>query len=149
MMGYSVLRVTTPDTGAKALELAAGRVFASGRGFCHSARRPPKRRYKRSWGIRTAAAPEPKPEPEIAVAGPAASWADIDVGNLLLAAVEGDDQWWPSLVAEARGEGIFVLRWVGYPDEPAFVRRREALGLLPPLLVAPEAGAGAPVDPAA
>ena len=140
LMGYSVLRVTSPDIASKALEAPVGRIFASGKGFVPFCKMP---LYEALSGFEGAFAPppppEPQPEPPLAVTGPAASWDAIDVGNLVLAAVDGDEQWWPSLVTEARGEGIFVLRWVGYPSEPPFARRRDALGLLPPAPVAAEA----------
>ena len=141
IMGYRVLRVTTPDMVAKALELAAGRVFASGKGFVPFCKMGA---YEALCGYEGAFAPppppEPQPEPPIVVTGTPQRWEDLQVGSLVLASTGPDDGWFEAVIAEARGEGLFVLRWQGWPDHDAFVRRANGLALLP--ATPPEAAVG-------
>ena len=63
----------------------------------------------------------------------ATSRADIVVGALVLAEeTEPYVGWFAAAVQEIRGEGLCVLRWRDWPTVPAFVRRCDDLGLLPP-----------------
>ena len=132
LMRYQILRVTTPDIRAKALELAAGRVFASGRSFvpfCKTAAYEALQAFPGAFA--PPLPPEPKAEPEIAVTGTPQRWEDLQVGSLVLASTGPDDGWFEAVIAEARGGGLFVLRWQGWPDHDAFVRRADGLALLP------------------
>ena len=142
IMGYRVLRVNSPDIRAKALKLAAGRVFASGKGFvpfCKTAA------YEALCAFPGAFAPsppvEPEPAPPLTVTGKPQRWEDLQVGSLVLASVGPDEGWFEAIVAEARGESLYVLRWQGWPDHDPFVRRADGLALLPAMPV--EAAAGA------
>ena len=132
-MRLRALRVTTDEHRAAALQLAAGRIFESGRGFvpfCKEAA------YTALQGFEGSFEPplpvEPEPEPVITVSAVPATWADIGVGSAVLASSGPDEGWWPSVIVEDRGEGLFVVRWQDYDDEPSFVRRGVDLGLLPP-----------------
>ena len=132
LMGFQVLRVTSPDIAAKALELAQGRVFASGKGFVPFCKMPA---YEALCGFEGAfappAPPEPQPEPPLAVTTTPQRWEDLAVGSLVLASVGPDEGWFEAVVTEARGESIFLLRWQGWPEDVAFVRRADGLALLP------------------
>ena len=56
----------------------------------------------------------------------------IDVGDVVLATTGGTgDGWFECVVIEALGDDLFELRWRDY-NEPHIIRRRTALGLLPP-----------------
>ena len=56
-------------------------------------------------------------------------WSDIQIGSLVLAS-EGDNEgWWECAVTGIK-EGEYSLRWIHYPAEPPFARRREQLALL-------------------
>ena len=132
LMGFSVLRVASPDVAAKALELAQGRVFASGRGFVPFTKMAAYEALCAFEGaFRPPAPPEPQPEPPLAVTATPQRWEDLAVGSLVLASVGPDEGWFEAVVTEARGESIFVLRWQGWPDDAAFVRRADGLALLP------------------
>ena len=39
--------------------------------------------------------------------------------------------WYESLITEVKDDGLFVLKWRDWPDEPPFLRRAHQLGLLP------------------
>lgn len=132
MMGYRVLRVSSPDIAARAQEVALGRIFASGRGFvpfCKMAL------YEALCGFDGAFAPpppvEPEPAPLLAISGTPHRWEDITVGSLVLATVGDGEGWYEAVVAENRGEALFVLQWRDWPDDGLFVRRADGLALLP------------------
>ncbi len=132
LMGYRVLPVTSPDIAAKAQELAAGRVFASGKGFVPFCKMGV---YEALSGFDGAFAPPPPPEPQplppLAATSTPQRWEDLGVGSLVLASVGPDEGWYEAVVTEARGEELFVLRWQGWEDHDAFVRRADGLALLP------------------
>ena len=132
LMGFSVLRVTSPDIAAKALELAQGRVFASGKGLVPFTKMAA---YEALCAFDSGFAPprpaEPQPEPPLAVTATPQRWEDLAVGSLVLASAGTDEGWFEAVVTEARGASIFVLRWQGWPEDAAFVRRADGLALLP------------------
>jgi hypothetical protein len=63
-------------------------------------------------------------------------WDKLRVGNLVLASVERDDGWWPAIVTEDKGDGLFVLKWEDWSDWEPFLRKREDLALLHPAYAA-------------
>ena len=145
LMGFQVLRVTSPEIASKALEVPLGRIFeSSGRGFVPFCRTAV---FEALCGFDGAFAPppppEPQPEPPLAVTGTPQRWEDIGIGSLVLASTGEDQGWFEAIVAEARGEGLYVLRWQGWLDDPAFVRRADGLALLPTPAVAAAAAATA------
>ena len=133
MMGMRVLPVTTDEHRVAAAKLAAGRIFESGRGFVPFAKEAAYKALEALDGAYAPPAP-PEPEPEAFVAPSClpATWAALAVGAVVLASPGEDEGWWPSVVTEDRGEGLYVLRWVGFDNEPTFVRRGDDLGLMPP-----------------
>ena len=139
MMGMRVLPVTTDEHRAAASKLAAGRIFESGKGFVPFAK---EASYKALEALDGAYAPPAPPAPEaeafVAPSSLPATWADLAVGAVVLASPGEDEGWWPSVVVEDRGEGLFVLRWVGFDSEPSFVRRGDDLGLAAPSTVLAE-----------
>ncbi len=69
--------------------------------------------------------PQPKRSP--------ASWAEIDVGDLVLAENwEPETGWYEAVVLEKLGDDEFKLRFRDYPEEGTLVRRRNQLALLSP-----------------
>lgn len=132
LMGYKVLRVTSPDIASKALEAAPGRIFASGKGFVPFCKMP---LYEALCGFEGAFAPPPPPVPQpeapLAVTGTPQRWEDLRVGSLVLSSTGPDDGWFEAIVVEDRGEGLFVLRWQSWPDHDPFVRLADGLALLP------------------
>ena len=132
LMGMRVLPVTTDKARAAALEAASGRIFASGKAFSPFCKMP---LYEALSAFEGSFAPPPpverEPEPVITVRTVPTTWADIAVGSAVLASSGPDEGWWPSVVVEDRGEGLFVVRWQDYDDEPSFVRRADDLALMP------------------
>ena len=139
MMGMRVLPVTTDEHRAAASKLAAGRIFESGRGFVPFAKEASYKALEALDGAYSPPAP-PEPEPEVLVAASSvpATWADLAVGAVVLASPGEDEGWWVAVVTEDRGEGLFVLRWIGFDSEPSFVRRGDDLGLAAPSTVLAE-----------
>lgn len=76
--------------------------------------------------------PEPEPAPPPAITGTPQTWDAIGPGSLVLASMGDNTGWFESVVVEARGDDLLVLRWHGWPDDPEFAPRRENLALLPP-----------------
>jgi hypothetical protein len=69
--------------------------------------------------------PQPKRSP--------ASWAEIDVGDLVLVENwEPETGWYEAVVLEKLGDNEFNLRFRDYPEEGTLMRRRNQLALLPP-----------------
>ena len=138
LMGMRVLPVATDEVRAKALEAAAGRIFASGKAFAPFCKLP---LYEALSAFEESFAPpppvEPEPEPVVTVSSVPTTWADIGLGSAVLASSGPDEGWWPSIIVEDRGEGLYVVRWQGYDDEPSFVRRGADLGLMPPSAALP------------
>ena len=132
LMGYRLLPITTDEHRAAASGLAAGRVFASGKGFVPFAKMAAYEALQ-AFGeayqppAPVAAAPEPAP----GVTGTPQRWEDHGVGSLVLASVGPAEGWFEAIITESRGDAIFVLRWEGWPEDEAFVRRADGLALLP------------------
>ena len=139
MMGMRVLPANTDEHRAAASKLAAGRIFESGRGFVPFAK---EAAYKALEALDGGYAPpgpsEPEPEVLVAASSVPATWADLAVGAVVLASPGEDEGWWVAVIVEDRGEGLFVLRWVGFDSEPSFVRRGDDLGLAAPSTVLAE-----------
>ena len=145
LMGYRVLPITSDEHRAAVAGVAPGRVFASGRAFTPFCKEATHEALERLPGAYAPPPPvEPAPEPPPVATTAPATWADIGVGALVLAAETPDEPWYPSVVVEAKGEGLFVLRWRDFADEPSFVRRGEDLALLSPNFLTIEAGGEAP-----
>ena len=146
LMGMRVLPITTDEHGAAASQLTAGRIFDSGKGFVPFVKMAA---YEALAAFPEAYAPSPPvevaPEPLPAATTTPATWADIAVGALVLAAESPSEPWYPSVVIEAKGEGLFICRWRDFADEPSFVRRGDDLALLPPGFHAPDTSGDAPV----
>lgn len=63
-------------------------------------------------------------------------WGSIDIGCEVLADAGEEGRGWFEAVTVAQPDtNLFELRWIDWPDEPAFVRRREDLALLSPQYV--------------
>ena len=137
-MKLRALRVSTPEHRALAQEAPLGRIFESGKAFAPFAKMALYDRLSATEGVfDPPAPPEPEPVATLAATDVPRTWADIRAGSLVLASADVDDGWWPAIIAEARGEDLFVLRWQGWADEPPFVRRGADLGLMPPSAVLP------------
>ncbi len=137
MMGMAALPVTSDEARALALQLPAGRIFASGRAFSPFSKMVAYEALVALGGEPPQAAPKPQPvaPPDTAEnellphATVPSTWSEISAQSLVLAPV-GDTSWYPAVVDEVKGADLLVLRWQSWPDEPAFVRRREHVGLL-------------------
>ena len=87
----------------------------------HAAMRQPLLRYNHL--------PPPATKPK----RPPASWAEIDVGDLVLAENwEPKTGWYEAVVLEQIGADELKLRFRDYPEEGTLVRRRNQLALLSP-----------------
>ena len=149
-MSLRVLRVRTDEHRALAAQLPHGRVFASGRAFVpfvkaalflqlQTAAQAAVDASRAKLAASTADSSEgekpptsePKPREGAATGKAPCSWADIDVGSLVLATEGPSEGWWESVVLEKNAE-LFTLKWRDWPDLPRFVRRRWQLALLHP-----------------
>ena len=64
---------------------------------------------------------------------PPTTWAEIDVGDLVLAENwDPETGWFEAVVLEQVGDDEFKLRFRDYPEEGTLVRRRNQLALLSP-----------------
>jgi hypothetical protein len=69
-------------------------------------------------------APNPNPPPK--------TWADIQVGSLVIAQEASEEWgWWEAVVTEVHGD-LLTLRFRDYPKQSAIKRNRKALALLFP-----------------
>ncbi|MGB3025814.1 hypothetical protein [Paradevosia shaoguanensis] len=59
-------------------------------------------------------------------------WASIKLGSMVLASEGRGEGWYESVVIEVKGNDVFELKWLDWPEEPAFVRHRTRLALLHP-----------------
>lgn len=145
LMGFRVLEVEQNEQLRKLVsKAAAGKVFASGAAFVPFAGRGLFDELCAAGGVTTAKLAElrasqaaaPKPAPSTP-AGPVydlpADRDAIKVRSLLLA-TEGDGEgWFEAIVTrQAEADGVLVLIWRDYPDQPSFARHRDQLALLPP-----------------
>lgn len=129
VMNMKVLRVTTPEHRAVASELTAGRVFASGRAFAPFVVRSSFDRVAAIEGAYQPVAATPPTEPMPETTNVPASWSEIEVGGIVLAA-DGEVQgWYEAQVVEKRGD-LFALRWLNWPQLPTIIRRSEHLSLI-------------------
>ena len=129
LMNMQVLRVTTPEHRSVALELATGRVFASGKGFVPFVA---KGTYDRLAAFEGAFKPVPATTPAEPMPEPTnvpATWSEIGAHSLVLAADDEVQGWYEAVVVEAKGD-LFGLRWLAWPELPPFVRRGEHLSLM-------------------
>lgn len=132
MMRFKVLPISSDEHRTAASGLAAGRVFASGRAFSPFCREAAYRALEAFPEAFLPPAPvEPEPVPPPAVTSTPQAWDNIGPGSLVLASMGDETGWFESVVVEARGDDLFVLRWEGWPDDPEFARRRHNLALLP------------------
>ena len=64
---------------------------------------------------------------------PPTTWAEIDVGDLVLAENwDPETGWYEAVVLEQIGDDELKLRFRDYPEEGTLVRRRNQLALLSP-----------------
>jgi hypothetical protein len=119
LMQLRVLKIDSPDLAQFAGQLPVGKIYASGHGFV-----PPVRPYIYDQLNQLT---DPKPAP-----GLPRSWADIDVGHLVLALDEPRNGWWEAVVL-ARDGDMLTLKWRDYPNyAPAGIRHRASVALLKP-----------------
>ncbi|TPW25997.1 hypothetical protein [Pararhizobium mangrovi] len=62
-------------------------------------------------------------------------WSKLKPGHGVLASLDPDDGWWPAVVREDKGDGLFVLAWAEWPEWDLFLRRREQIALVHPKFV--------------
>jgi hypothetical protein len=132
-MGLKVYKASNPEMAALAQKLAAGRLYANGRGFVPNIRQT---LYSDLIGILAS-------KPEALVSGskdgdalpPArglpASWEEIGPGHLVIA-YESPTHGWREAIVLNRKNGSFTLRFRDYPTLPKFVRDRSGIGLMYP-----------------
>lgn len=143
LMEMAVLPISNDEIKAAAGSLPKGKVFASGRGFVPFVKAgvyeklvaflPEGSRPKKPKAKKMAEAPakKAKAEPEAPPVLPA-NWGKIEVGALVMASIDQIEPWFKCIVVSERANGVFVLRWRDYPDDPKIVRRREDIALLHP-----------------
>jgi len=148
-----VLRIESAEQIALARQVPSGEILAPGRGNV-----PVVRRELFDKLLALVPAPDSGPSEEAASAaevdavpsatttdnsGPASkapppkqpptTWAEIDVGDLVLAENwDPETGWFEAVVLEQVGDDEFKLRFRDYPEEGTLVRRRNRLALLSP-----------------
>lgn len=144
MMEMAVLPISSVEVKGAAAGLPKGKVFASGKAFVPFVKAgvyekliaflPEADRPKKPKAKKKTAAPAKKGKPEEQEAPPPlpASWNKIEVGALVMASLDPFEPWFKCIVVSERANGLFVLRWRDYPDDPKIVRRREDIALLHP-----------------
>jgi hypothetical protein len=138
------LRVETAEQADLAKQLPVGAILAAGRATVPLVS---KALFDKLLTLRPTSADPPKGDAPAAAAPqrptsasnqpqpkrPPASWAEIDVGDLVLV-----ENWEPetglyeAVVLEKLGDDEFKFRFRDYPKEGILVRRRNQLALLPP-----------------
>lgn len=145
LSGLRTVSVRSGTVRELALRVPKGRIFSSGKAFTpliqpsvyegllpHSAAAEPTSALRvvasgggdaaadKKAGAATTAKTTEKLPPD---------WAHIGNGCTVLAYSPEDEAWFDCVVTETKADGIFVLRWRDYPDEPVFQRRRYQLAL--------------------
>jgi hypothetical protein len=138
------LRVETAEQTDLAKRLPVGAILAAGRATVPLVS---KALYEKLLALRPTSANPPGSDAPAAVAPqppasasnqpqpkrPPASWAEIDVGDLVLAENwEPKTGWYEAVVLEQIGADELKLRFRDYPEEGTLVRRRNQLALLSP-----------------
>ena len=132
LMGYQALRVTTEAIRVKALEAAPGRIFGSGKALAQFCRMPLLEALEAfPEAFKPTASTASPHKPVEAQAGLEPQWQPLQVDTIVLATLGADQGWFEARVTEDRGESLYVLAWVGWPDDPPIVRRANALALPP------------------
>lgn len=130
--------------GKLAMALPEGRIFASGKAFVpfvkqavfdqllnhlpEGAARP----VRPAKSASAAPAPATRKPPVVSKALLPPDWSKIRLGSVVLASLEPEDGWWPAVITEDKGDGLFLLQWQGWDDWGPFLRKREQLALLHP-----------------
>jgi hypothetical protein len=157
-MGLRTLDVARDEHREVALQLAQGRLYASGRAFlpfvakslydrlcalANEATAQPPASNRRAAGDPTSkptaalSPPTPSwPQPDPAPLCPE-HWSGIVVGSLVLMREGEGHGWYEAVVVESKAQNLFVLRWRDWPDLPTLVRRRQHLALLHPSMAGP------------
>lgn len=138
------LRSASVDSDAArhiAGELAVGRLFPSGKAFVPFVKATLYAELLAALGEADDAPQEASAEEEHEKLAPALydytgyrlprGWGEIKLGSLVLATVGPQEGWYEALITEAKDDGLFVLKWRDWPDEPPFLRRAHQLALLP------------------
>ena len=156
LMNLGVLKVRTPAQAESAAKLPTGRLYANGKGFVPYVRRDLFSQMMalaggsvRARTMATTAAQPAKvgPAGTEAAADPQAgsptplpsdlsrvlprTWADIQVGSLVLAHDGVEEGWWEAIVIKREGDTL-TLRARDYPKVPPFKLHSTAVALINP-----------------
>jgi hypothetical protein len=141
-LALQVLRIETADQIELAKQLPSGEILAPGRGNVLALVPAPFSRPSQqaasaaevdaATSATTTDNLEPaskQPQPK----RPPTTWAEIDVGDLVLAENwEPETGWYEAVVLEKLGDDELKLRFRDYPEEGTLVRRRNQLALMSP-----------------
>lgn len=154
LMGFVALTVTDDTIRRIAADLPNGRVFESGKGFvpfvkegvcaaleAHAKQFPDQVLALSEAEIEKLANAEAQIGDDEAdgdqVTTLPKDWSDIPVGSRVLAIDDPADGWWEAKVTHSHLSGIgdqavlmLTLEWIGFPDEPSFVRRAQQVALM-------------------
>jgi len=134
-MRMKVLKVSLDDHRTVALQLPQGKVFASGKAFTPFIKLALYERLKGFEGAFEPAIPvvanDSAPQPEAPTHHRPATWAEIEVGSLVLANVDSEDGWYEAVVIEKKTDDLLILTWRDWPEYSHFVRTPSRLALLP------------------
>ena len=138
------LKIETAERTDLAKQLPVGAILAAGRATVPLVR---KALFDKLLALRPTSANPPRsdapaaasPQPPATASNqlqpkrPPATWAEIDVGDLVLAENwEPETGWYEAVVLEKLGADELKLRFRDYPEEGTLVRRRNQLALLSP-----------------
>jgi len=162
LMGFVALTVTDDTVRKIAADLPNGRVFESGKGFvpfvkegvCAALEAHAKQFPDQVVTLSEAQVAElanakdaetkngsgtPPGGADISTTTLPKDWSDIPVGSRVLAIDVPEDGWWEAKVTHSHlsGKGdkavlMLTLIWLGWPEDPSFVRRASEVALLHP-----------------
>ncbi|QJP14606.1 hypothetical protein G3545_13700 [Starkeya sp. ORNL1] len=140
-MSMKISAITTDAVRELAVKLPVGRLFPSGKAFAPFVKTSLYAELLAALGIADDVDSGEDPDAAHEAAAPKLydfsgyqlppSWGNIKLGSLVLATIAPMDGWYEALIAEVKDDGLFVLKWRDWPEEPPFLRRAHQLALLP------------------
>ncbi len=140
LMNLTVVTVTDP-LREQALKLPAGRLYATGKGFVPTVRRPLFDKFLEAAGVSIDFVSQPDAAEETGNIDVPSDWNSIAAGHLVLADAGGQNGWWEAIVESVESDAV-TLRWRGYPKDPIIRRNRRDLALLSPKFAEADQAAG-------
>ncbi len=150
LMGLTVVKGATPALAELVKKLPVGRLYANGKGFVPPVRRDYYAKLLEAAGLSDLAgagnggtggknsppgSSGASDQPAVPAPGLPKDWDGIEVGHLVLARTDPEDDWdggwWEAVVVKKDGD-LLTVKWRDYPEYDTFVRHRYAVALIKP-----------------